>query len=163
MSWDVLTLEERELRDLVRTVARERVAPRAAEIDASHAFPWDVVAAFREAGLFGLFFSSEHGGTGTGPPADGSHTYQYVNGRQPRSVSPRLVSSDGATHPVREDQFGVGQQIGGPELAVAVGVMLWLFLAKAVLAWPWYVPLGSALTVLTGLALSAVWPVRKAV
>lgn len=48
-------------------------------------------------------------------------------------------------------------------IAVAVAVMLWLFLAKAALAWPWYVPLGSALTVLTGLALSAVWPVRKAV
>ena len=66
MSWDPLTAEQRELRDLVRTVARERVAPRAAEIDATHEFPWDVVEAFREAGLFGLFFSEEDGGTGTG-------------------------------------------------------------------------------------------------
>ena len=43
MPWDVLTDEQRELRDLVRTLARERIAPRAAEIDASHEFPWDVV------------------------------------------------------------------------------------------------------------------------
>jgi alkylation response protein AidB-like acyl-CoA dehydrogenase len=50
----------------VRTLARERIAPRAAEIDASHEFPWDVVELFREHGLFGLFFDEEMGGTGTG-------------------------------------------------------------------------------------------------
>jgi SSS family transporter len=42
-------------------------------------------------------------------------------------------------------------------IAVAVTVMLTLFLTKSKLAWPWYVPLGSAITVTTGLALSAVW------
>ncbi len=66
MAWDSLTDEQRELRDLVRAVTREHVAPRAAEIDASHAFPWDVVEAFRAHGLFGLFFAEEDGGTGTG-------------------------------------------------------------------------------------------------
>jgi alkylation response protein AidB-like acyl-CoA dehydrogenase len=64
--WDPLTDEQREVRELVRTLARERVAPRAAEIDASHEFPWDVVELFREHGVLGLFFSEEHGGTGTG-------------------------------------------------------------------------------------------------
>ena len=58
--------EQRELRELVRTVARERIAPRAAEIDASHEFPWDVVELFRDQGIFGLFFAEEVGGTGTG-------------------------------------------------------------------------------------------------
>ena len=48
--WDPLTDEQRELRDLVRTLARERIAPRAAEIDESHEFPWDVVELFREHG-----------------------------------------------------------------------------------------------------------------
>src|SRR5437016_14158080 len=48
VSWDVLSDEQREIRELVRTLARERVAPRAAEIDASHEFPWDVVELFRE-------------------------------------------------------------------------------------------------------------------
>ena len=66
MSWDELTDEQRELRELVRTLARERIAPRAAEIDASHEFPWDVVELFREQGIFGLGFDEEVGGTGTG-------------------------------------------------------------------------------------------------
>ncbi len=50
MPWDVLTDEQRELRDLVRTLARERIAPRAAEIDATHEFPWDVVELYPRAG-----------------------------------------------------------------------------------------------------------------
>jgi alkylation response protein AidB-like acyl-CoA dehydrogenase len=64
--WDVLDSEQRELRDLVRVLARERVGPRAAEIDASHEFPWDVVELFRENDIFGLFFDEESGGLGTG-------------------------------------------------------------------------------------------------
>ncbi|HWQ01543.1 MAG TPA: acyl-CoA dehydrogenase family protein, partial [Gaiellaceae bacterium] len=66
MPWDVLTDEQRELRELVRTLARERIAPRAAEIDESHEFPWDVVELFREHEIFGLLFDEEWGGTGTG-------------------------------------------------------------------------------------------------
>src|SRR6266545_3131806 len=66
MAWDVLDGEQRELRELVRSLARERIAPRAAEIDESHEFPWDVVELFREHGVFGLFFDEEWGGTGTG-------------------------------------------------------------------------------------------------
>jgi len=66
VAWDQLTDEQRELRDLVRTLARERIAPRAAEIDASHEFPWDVVELYRENDIFGLFFAEEHGGLGTG-------------------------------------------------------------------------------------------------
>jgi alkylation response protein AidB-like acyl-CoA dehydrogenase len=64
--WDPLSDEQREVRDLVRTLARERIAPRAAEIDESHEFPWDVVELFREHELFGLFFDESHGGSGTG-------------------------------------------------------------------------------------------------
>src|SRR5207253_182004 len=47
-------------------IARERIAPRAAEIDESHEFPWDVVELYRENDLFGLFFEEQHGGLGTG-------------------------------------------------------------------------------------------------
>jgi alkylation response protein AidB-like acyl-CoA dehydrogenase len=63
---DPLTEEQREIRELVRTLARERVAPRAAEIDKSAEFPWDIVEVLREHELFGLPFDEEHGGTGTG-------------------------------------------------------------------------------------------------
>src|SRR5258708_25130010 len=66
MAWDQLTDEQREIRDLVRALARERIAPRAAEIDESHEFPWDVVELFRENDIFGLFFDEQHGGLGTG-------------------------------------------------------------------------------------------------
>jgi alkylation response protein AidB-like acyl-CoA dehydrogenase len=64
--WDVLSEEQRELRDLVRALARERVAPRAAEIDRTHEFPWDIVELFREHDLFRLLLDEESGGTGTG-------------------------------------------------------------------------------------------------
>jgi len=64
--WEPLTDDQLEIRELVRTLARERIAPRAAEIDASHEFPWDVVELYREHEIFGLFFDEAHGGTGTG-------------------------------------------------------------------------------------------------
>jgi alkylation response protein AidB-like acyl-CoA dehydrogenase len=64
--YDVLDGEQRELRELVRSLARDRIASRAAEIDESHEFPWDVVELYREHGLFGLLFDEEWGGTGTG-------------------------------------------------------------------------------------------------
>ena len=64
MPYDGLTAEQREIRELVRTLARERIAPRAAEIDRSAEFPWDVVALFREHGVFGILADEEHGGAG---------------------------------------------------------------------------------------------------
>jgi alkylation response protein AidB-like acyl-CoA dehydrogenase len=66
VAWDTLTAEQRELRELVRTLTRERIAPRAAEIDASAEFPWDLVELFRENDILALPFDEEHGGTGTG-------------------------------------------------------------------------------------------------
>src|SRR5580765_6017108 len=66
MSWEPLTDEQLEIRELVRTLARGRIAPRAAEIDESHEFPWDVVELYREHGIFGLLFEGGYGGTGTG-------------------------------------------------------------------------------------------------
>ncbi|MBA3844161.1 MAG: acyl-CoA dehydrogenase family protein [Actinobacteria bacterium] len=66
MNWDPLNDEQQEIRDLLRTLARERIAPRAAEIDATHQFPWDVVELFREHEIFGLFYEAAYGGTGTG-------------------------------------------------------------------------------------------------
>jgi alkylation response protein AidB-like acyl-CoA dehydrogenase len=65
MSFEALDGEELEIRDLVRALARDRIAPRATEIDESHEFPWDVVEIFREHGLFGLYFPELYGGLGT--------------------------------------------------------------------------------------------------
>ncbi len=61
---DPLTDEQREIRELVRVLARERIGPRAAEIDKSAGFPWDVVELFRENDLFGVMYDEEHGGVG---------------------------------------------------------------------------------------------------
>jgi len=61
---DPLSEEQREIRDLVRTIAREHIAPRAAEIDKSAEFPWDVVELFRENELFGIMYDEEYGGIG---------------------------------------------------------------------------------------------------
>jgi alkylation response protein AidB-like acyl-CoA dehydrogenase len=66
VSYEPLTDEQREIRDLVRELARERIAPRAAEIDERHEFPWDVVELLRDHELFGLLFEEQYGGTGTG-------------------------------------------------------------------------------------------------
>ena len=51
-----LSDEQREILELVRVIAREKIRPRAAEIDASHEFPWDIVELYREHGLFGLLY-----------------------------------------------------------------------------------------------------------
>jgi alkylation response protein AidB-like acyl-CoA dehydrogenase len=66
VGYDPLSDEQREIRELVRTVGRERVAPRAAEIDETGEFPWDLVEVFRDHEIFGLPFEERYGGTGTG-------------------------------------------------------------------------------------------------
>src|SRR5688572_25113429 len=55
-----------EVRARARQVAREVVAPRAAAIDAAGVYPHEIFAAFREAGLLGLSFPAEYGGSGAG-------------------------------------------------------------------------------------------------
>jgi alkylation response protein AidB-like acyl-CoA dehydrogenase len=61
---DPLSDEQREIRDLIRELARERIAPRAAEIDKTAEFPWDVVDLYRENELFGILYDEEYGGIG---------------------------------------------------------------------------------------------------
>src|SRR5690349_19834448 len=61
-----LTDEQVEFRDAIRKMVSERVAPRAAEIDAKAEYPWDLRRLFAEQDLLGLPFEEEHGGTGTG-------------------------------------------------------------------------------------------------
>ncbi len=53
------------IRELVRRVANERVASRAAEIDATGDYPQDMYDLLTELGLFTLPFPEEFGGTGS--------------------------------------------------------------------------------------------------
>ena len=55
-----------DFRETIRKMVAERVAPRAAEIDATAEYPDDLRRLFAEHDLFGLPFDTEHGGTGTG-------------------------------------------------------------------------------------------------
>jgi alkylation response protein AidB-like acyl-CoA dehydrogenase len=61
-----LTPDQIEFRDAIRQIVAERVAPRAAEIDAKAEYPWDIRRLFAEHDLLGLPFEAEYGGTGTG-------------------------------------------------------------------------------------------------
>src|SRR5688572_9153718 len=58
--------EHLDFRDLVRRIAVEQVAPRAAEIDQTDEYPWDLRKLLAEQDILGLPFAEEHGGTGTG-------------------------------------------------------------------------------------------------
>ena len=57
------TAEHDELRAVVRELAEERIAPRAAAIDESAEFPWDLKDLLARQDLLGTCFPAEHGGT----------------------------------------------------------------------------------------------------
>src|SRR6202162_6191014 len=52
------------VREMVRTFAREEVAPVAARLDAQGEFPWATVKRMAELGLFGIPWPEELGGSG---------------------------------------------------------------------------------------------------
>ena len=60
-----LSDEQLQLQSLLRRVARERVAPRAAEIDRTAEYPQDMFDLLKELGLFSLPFPEQYGGTGS--------------------------------------------------------------------------------------------------
>ncbi len=61
-----LTAAQRALRDRARALAREVIAPRAAEVDRSESYPWDNVQALKDAGLIGMTVPKAYGGPGLG-------------------------------------------------------------------------------------------------
>ena len=60
-----LASEEQMLIDMVRDLAREKVAPRAAEIDAKGEFPWDMKELLAQQDIFAMPFPEEYGGLGS--------------------------------------------------------------------------------------------------
>ncbi len=61
-----LTAEQEQIRATAMRVAREVVAPRAAESDREGKYPFDYFEAFRDSGLLGLALPKEYGGGGAG-------------------------------------------------------------------------------------------------
>ena len=60
-----LSDDQKSIQDLVRRVAREKVAARADEIDRLAEYPHDMFELLKSLGLFALPFPSEYGGTGS--------------------------------------------------------------------------------------------------
>jgi acyl-CoA dehydrogenase len=61
-----LPQEHKDFRDTIRQIVDDKVRPRAAEIDATGEYPWDVRKLFGEQDLLALPFAEQYGGTGTG-------------------------------------------------------------------------------------------------
>jgi acyl-CoA dehydrogenase len=61
-----LPQEYKDFRDTIRQIVDEKVRPRAAEIDATGEYPWDVRKLFAEQDILALPFAEQYGGTGTG-------------------------------------------------------------------------------------------------
>src|SRR5258706_4929022 len=61
-----LPQEHKDFRDTIRQIVDDRVRPRAAEIDATGEYPWDVRKLFAEQDILALPFDPQYGGTGTG-------------------------------------------------------------------------------------------------
>jgi len=61
-----ISQEALDLRDMVRRLAQEKIAPRAGEIDRKSEYAWDVRELLASHDVLGLPFGTEYGGTGTG-------------------------------------------------------------------------------------------------
>src|SRR5215468_9518707 len=61
-----LSPAQKELQARARALAETHMAPRAAEVDRTEAYPWDHVERLRAAGLLGMTIAKELGGQGLG-------------------------------------------------------------------------------------------------
>ena len=61
-----LSDDERQTRELARTIARERVAPLAAQVDEAEVYPAESLQHLAQAGLMGLYVPEAYGGAGLG-------------------------------------------------------------------------------------------------
>jgi alkylation response protein AidB-like acyl-CoA dehydrogenase len=61
-----LSEDERRVRELARALAREQVAPRAAQVDEDEIYPAESLRHLAQAGLMGLYVPEAYGGAGLG-------------------------------------------------------------------------------------------------
>src|SRR5690349_3930789 len=61
-----ISQEALDLRDMVRRLAQDKIAPRAGDIDRKSEYPWDLRELLASHDILGLPFAAEYGGTGTG-------------------------------------------------------------------------------------------------
>ncbi|MDQ1238263.1 MAG: hypothetical protein QG577_448, partial [Thermodesulfobacteriota bacterium] len=63
MNFD-LTEEHNMIRNMARSFAREVIAPRAEQMEATGEYPYDIIAKMGELGMMGIPFPEEYGGSG---------------------------------------------------------------------------------------------------
>jgi len=61
-----LSHSQQDLQQRARALARETIAPRAAEVDRTEQYPWQNVKALADAGFFGMTIPKPYGGLGLG-------------------------------------------------------------------------------------------------
>src|SRR6201991_635219 len=61
-----LTSAQQDIQQRARALARETIAPRAAEVDRTEQYPWANVKALKDAGFFGMTIPKQYGGLGLG-------------------------------------------------------------------------------------------------
>ncbi|MFZ0942823.1 MAG: acyl-CoA dehydrogenase family protein [Syntrophobacteraceae bacterium] len=61
-----LTEEQRMMQGLAARIAREKIRPVRAQLDASEQFPWEIMKILAQTGLFGIYIPEAYGGTGGG-------------------------------------------------------------------------------------------------
>src|SRR5712692_1805436 len=57
-----LSAEQLMIRETIREMAQEKIAPRSRDVDETCEFPRDWVELYKELGLFAIAFEPEHGG-----------------------------------------------------------------------------------------------------
>ena len=61
-----LTEQQKEIKNLTRTIAEEKVLPVRAELDEKEEFPWEIMKILADTDLFGVYIPEEYGGLGGG-------------------------------------------------------------------------------------------------
>jgi butyryl-CoA dehydrogenase len=61
-----LSEEQKEIKELARRIAEERILPVRAELDESEDFPWDIMKDLADSDMFRVFIPEEYEGLGGG-------------------------------------------------------------------------------------------------
>lgn len=61
----ILTEQQEMIQKVARSIAKDRIEPRAMEVDKTGEFPWDNISVMAENGLFGAHVPEEYGGVGS--------------------------------------------------------------------------------------------------
>src|SRR5260370_22104374 len=88
MSMFELSEEHEALRAAVRELATDKIAPRAAEIDRTAEFPWDVHEALVKADFHALHVPEQYGGGGGGAPSSRVGLEEVAPARATSSLIP---------------------------------------------------------------------------